>query len=149
MLSTKPTPVLVHRMTVVLADTDANFRQRLKRRLEKIVGVNVVGESSGWKEATAMILNRHPDIVILNSSLHDGLAIEALRQIKRLMALPTIIVITDDPSPDNKNACTLAGADFLFGKTTEEQTLINLIRHLCLSEGQTESPRAPFPTSEE
>jgi DNA-binding NarL/FixJ family response regulator len=85
-------------MTIVLADADAHFRDRLKKRLEKITGVNVVGQSSDSEEATAMILNRKPEIAILNSSLRDGLGIEVLRHIKRLMVPPTIIIVTDDPT---------------------------------------------------
>lgn len=119
-------------MTIVLADADAHFRDRLKRRLEKITGVNVVGESSGLEEATAMILNRKPDIAILNSSLRDGRGIEVLRHIKHLMVPPTIIVVTDDPSRDNKTACSLAGADFFFDKATEDHTMINAVRLLCI-----------------
>ena len=63
-----------HRMTIVLAD--AHFRDRLKKRLEKIAGVHVVGGSSDSEEPTAMTLNRKPDIAILNSSLRDGRAIK-------------------------------------------------------------------------
>ena len=59
-------------MTIVLADADAHFRDRLKKRLEKITGVRVVGESSDSEETTAMILNRKPYIAILNFSLRDG-----------------------------------------------------------------------------
>ena len=65
-----------HHMTIVLAD--AHFRDRLKKRLEKIAGVHVVGESSDSEETTVMILNRKPDIAILNSSLQDSRVIEAL-----------------------------------------------------------------------
>ena len=126
-------------MTIVLADTDIHFRDRLKRRLEKITGVNVVGESSDAKEATAMILNRKPDIAILDSSPQDGLAIEVLRQIKRLMVPPTIIVVTDDPSRDNKTACSLAGADFIFDKATEDHKIIDTVRLLCVPHSQIEA----------
>ena len=101
-----------HRMTIVLAD--AHFRDRLKKRREKITGVHVVEESSDSEETTAMILNRKPDIAILNSSLRDGRGIEALRHIKQLMVPPIIIVVTDDPPRDNKTACSLAGGRFRF-----------------------------------
>ena len=40
-------------MTIVLADADAHFVDRLKKRLEQITGVNVVGESSDSEEAIA------------------------------------------------------------------------------------------------
>ena len=66
-------------MTIVLADADARFRDSLKRRLEKITGVEVVGEASDSEEATAMILNRKPDIAILNSSLQASSGIGVLR----------------------------------------------------------------------
>ena len=136
-------------MTIVLADADAHFRDRLKKRLEKITGVHVVGESSDSEETTAMILNRKPDIVILNSSLRDGLGIEVLRHIKRLMVPPTIIVVTDDPSSDNKTACSLAGADFIFEKVTEDHKMINTVRLLYVPHGQIQALDFPIATLDE
>jgi DNA-binding NarL/FixJ family response regulator len=133
-------------MTIVLADADTHFRDKLKKRLEKITGVHVVGESSDSEEATAMILNRKPDIAILNSSLRDGRGIEVLRHIKRLMAPPTIIVVTDDPSRDDKTACSLAGADFFFDKATEDHKMINTVRLLCVPHSQIEALDPPIAT---
>ena len=86
-----------HRMTIVLAEADIQFRDRPKKRLERITGVYVVGESSDSEETTAMILNRKPKIAILNSSLRDGHSIEVLRHIKRLMVPPTMIVVSVRP----------------------------------------------------
>lgn len=136
-------------MTIVLADTDAHFRARLKKRLEKIIGVQVVGESSDLEETTAMILNRKPDITILNTSLRGGRGIEALEQVKRLMALPTIIVVTDDPSRDNKTACTLAGADFFFEKATEDHKMVNTVRLLHVPHGRIEVSDLPVAALDE
>ena len=136
-------------MTIVIADTDAHFRDRLKKRLEKISGVQVVGESSDSEETTAMILNRKPDIAILNSSLRDGSGIEILRHIKRLMVLPTIIVVTDDPSRDNKTSCSLAGADFIFEKAREDHKMISTVGLLCISHNQTQSLDSPVASLDE
>jgi DNA-binding NarL/FixJ family response regulator len=136
-------------MTIVLADADAHFRDRLKKRLEKITGVRVVGESSDSEETTAMILNRKPDIAILNFSLRDGCGIEALRHIKQLMVPPIIIVITDDPSLDNETACSLAGADFFFGKATEDQKIVNTIRLLHVPQNRIEASDFPIATIDE
>ncbi len=136
-------------MTIVLADADAHFRDRLKKRLEKITGVHVVGESSDSDETTAMILNRKPDIAILNFSLRDGCGIEALRHIKQLMVPPIIIVVTDDPSRDNKTACSLAGADFFFEKATEDQKIVNTIRYLHVPQNRIEASDFPIATIDE
>lgn len=136
-------------MTIVLADADAHFRDRLKKRLEKITGVRVVGESSDSEETTAMILNRKPDIAILNFSLRDGCGIEALRHIKQLMVPPIIIVVTDDPSLDNETASSLAGADFFFGKATEDQKIVNTIRLLHVPQNRIEASDFPIATIDE
>ena len=133
-------------MTIVLADADVHFRGRLKKRLEKITGVRVVGETSDSEETTAMILNRKPDIAILNSSLRDGRGIDVLGQVKRLMIPPTIIFVTDDPSCDNQTACSLAGADFVFAKATEDRKMIDTIRLLDGPHGRIESVNAPIAT---
>jgi len=142
-------PYWNRRMTIVLADADASFCDRLKKRLEKISGVQVVGESSDSEETTAMILNRKPDIAILNLSLRDGCGIEALRHIKQLMVPPIIIVVTDDPSRDNKTACSLAGADFFFGKATEDQKIVNTIRLLHVPQNRIEASDFPIATIDE
>ena len=137
------------RKTIVLADADAHFRDRLKKRLEKVAGVHVVGESSDSEETTAMILNRKPDIAILNSRLRDGYGIDVLRHIKRLMAPPIIIVVTDDPSGDNKTACALAGADFFFEKATDEHKILNTIRLLHVPDSRIEASDLPITTRDE
>ena len=126
-------------MTIVIADADAHFRDRLKRRLEKITDVTVVGESSDSEETTAMILNRKPDIAILNSSFRDGSGIDVLQHIRQLMVPPTIIVVTDDPSCDNKNAYSVAGADFFFGKAKEDRKLIDTVRLLSVPHSRIEA----------
>jgi DNA-binding NarL/FixJ family response regulator len=127
-------------MTIVLADADVHFRHRLKKRLEKITGVQVVGQSSDSEETAAMILNRKPNIAILSSSLRDGHGIEVLRHIKGLMVPPTIIVVTDDLSSDNHNACSLAGADFIFEKAAGDHKMIDTVRLL----GASDSPVDAF-----
>ena len=138
-----------HHMTIVLADADAHFRDRLKKRLEKIAGVHVVGESSDSEETTAMILNRKPDIAILNSSLRDGDGIEVLRHVKRLMVPPIIIVVTDEPSRDDKTACSLAGADFFFEKASEDHKIINTVRLLYVPHSRIETSDLPIATLDE
>jgi DNA-binding NarL/FixJ family response regulator len=133
-------------MTIVLADTDVRFRVNLKRRLEKINGLRVVGESSGALETTAMILNRKPDIAILNVSLQDGRGIDVLRQIKRLMIPPTIIIVTDNPSHDDQVDCSLAGANFFLEKATEGHKIIQTLHLLCAPPIRSEALPFPIPT---
>ncbi|MEP6932873.1 MAG: response regulator [Nitrospirota bacterium] len=132
-------------MTIVLADTDVRFRENLKRRLEKITDLHVVGVSSGALETTAMILNRKPDVAILNTSLQDGRGIDVFRQIKRLMIPPIIIIVTDNPSHDDQVDCSLAGANFFLEKATEGHKIIQTLHFLCAPPTRTEALASPIP----
>jgi DNA-binding NarL/FixJ family response regulator len=131
-------------MTIVLADTDVYFREKLKKRLVKVTSLHVVGESSGAEETTAMILNRKPDIAILNTSLRDGRGIDVLRHIKRLMIPPIIIIITDDLSRDDQAACSLAGANFYLEKAMEGHKIIQTLHHLCAPPSRIEAMDFPI-----
>lgn len=125
-------------MTIVLADMDAYHRGRLRKRLEKIPGVNVVGESSNSTETTAMILNRNPDVAIVSSLLGGGNGLDVLLHVRQLMIPPTIIVVTDNPSLDHTNGYSVAGADFICEKASDDRTVIDTIRRLCVTQHQVD-----------
>ena len=125
-------------MTIILADMDAYLRGRLRKRLEKVSGVNVVGESSNSTETTAMILNRNPDVAIVSSLLEGSSGLDVLRHVRQLMIPPTIIVVTNNPSLDNKNAYSVAGADFICEKVSDDRTVIDTIRRLCVTQHQVD-----------
>lgn len=91
-----------------------------------------------------MILNRNPDVAIINSVLHGGSGIDVLRHIRQLMVPPAIIVVTDNPSLDNKNAYSVAGADFFFDKATEDRKVITTVRRLCMPHSQSQDWTTPF-----
>lgn len=130
-------------MNIVIADSDEEFRDRLKRQLEKIPGVTVVGLSSEVEETTAMIHNRKPAVAIINSLLRDGSGLAAIRHIKQLMTPPTIIAVAEDPSSHNKYTCSTAGADFCFNKTTEDRKIVNTVRLLRASQAHMEDTNSP------
>lgn len=123
-------------MTIVLANMDADLRGKLRKRLEKVPGVKVVGESSNSTETTAMILNRNPDVAIVSSLLEGGSGLDVLRHVRQLMIPPTIIVLTDNPSLDHNNAYSVAGADFICEKVSDDRTVIDTIRRLCVTQHQ-------------
>ncbi|HLZ35396.1 MAG TPA: response regulator transcription factor [Nitrospira sp.] len=121
-------------MNVVVVDQDPVTRTRLKRRLAKIPGIAVVGEASESEEAAAMIANRKPGIVILDTELKHGSGIEVLRHIKQLLLHPTVIMVTNQPSPELECACAVAGADFFFDKSREDRKVVATVRLLCTPE---------------
>ncbi|MDP1946552.1 MAG: response regulator [Nitrospirota bacterium] len=136
-------------MTIVLADMDAYLRGRLRKRLEKVSGVTVVGESSNSTETTAMILNRNPDVAIVSSLLEGGSGLDVLRHVRQLMIPPTIIAVRDNPSLDHNNAYSVAGADFIVDKAADDRRIIDIIRLLCDGHRQTDVMDSSFATRHE
>jgi hypothetical protein len=65
------------------------------------------------------------------------------------MVPPIIIVVTDDPSRDNKTACALAGADFFFEKAADDHKMINTIRLLYVPHSRIEASDFPIATLDE
>jgi hypothetical protein len=65
------------------------------------------------------------------------------------MVPPSIIVVTDDSSRDNKTACSLAGADFVFEKVTEDHKMINTVRLLYVPHSRIEASDLPIATLDE
>ncbi|WP_455245863.1 response regulator [Petrachloros mirabilis] len=121
-------------MTVVLADQNSTTRARFKRRLQKIHGIAVVGEASEVEEVAAMILNRKPDLVILDAELKNGSGVDVLHHIEHLSIRPTVIMVTSQPSQELRSACAIAGADFIFDKSLEDHKVVHAIRRLCIPE---------------
>jgi DNA-binding NarL/FixJ family response regulator len=123
--------ILLSPMNILIADQDPLFRQRLKRRLEKITGVAVIGETAEAEATTVMIVNRKPDIIILDIDLKNGSGIEVLRHIKHLIFHPTVIIVTNQPCQELRSACAVAGEDFFFDKAIEDRKVVTTVRLLC------------------
>lgn len=136
-------------MTIVLADNDTAVRERLRKRLGKISGVSVAGESSTSSEATAMILNRNPDVAIVSSCLDGGSGLDVLQHIRQLMVPPTIIVMLDQASQGDKHAYSTAGADFVLEKVPDDGSLLNTIRLLCFSHRKIDALDASLAASDD
>lgn len=136
-------------MTIVLADIDTSLRDRLRKRLEKLTDVRVVGESSNSTEITAMILNRNPDVAIMSPMLDGGSGLDVLRQIRQLMIPPTIVIVTDDSSHDQTDAYSLAGADYIVERASDDCPVINAIRLLGMTHSQIETSDSRYATQDD
>lgn len=78
-----------------------------------------------------MILNRKPDLVILDAELKNGSSVEVLRYIEHLSIRPTIMVVTSLPSQELRSAFAIAGVDFFFEISIEDHKVVNTVRSLC------------------
>ncbi len=119
------------RMKVLIADDSATVRDRLKEALSEVGGIEIAGEAATADDAVRMAENISPGVIILDIRMPGGSGIEALRRIKNRSPETVVIMFTNFPGEQYRKACLLAGADFFYDKSMDQDNVIRICRELC------------------
>jgi DNA-binding NarL/FixJ family response regulator len=118
-------------MKIFIADDSAVFRERLIEMLSELPEIEIIGQAEDGIQATKLIEKLNPDVVILDIRMPGGSGIDVLEDIKKINAVPIVIILTNYPYPQYRKKCMKAGADYFFDKATEfekvTEVLIKLI----------------------
>ncbi len=117
-------------MKVFLVDDSNLIRDRLRRMLAAIDDVEIIGEARDAREASSAILEREPDVVLLDIHLLGGSGIDVLDAVKRGPSNPVVIVLTNYAYPQYRQKCLAAGADYFFVKSSEFDQVVPALEHL-------------------
>jgi two-component system LytT family response regulator len=80
-------------MKVLIVDDEPVARRGLRRQLEPLPGVTCVGECGGRDSAVAAIVERRPDVVLLDVQLGRATAFEIIEEIG-VDAMPLVVFVT-------------------------------------------------------
>jgi two-component system LytT family response regulator len=80
-------------MNVLIVDDEPVARRGLRRQLAELAGVNCVGECGGRDQAIAAIVERRPDVVLLDVQLGPSTAFEIIEEIG-VDAMPLVVFVT-------------------------------------------------------
>ena len=80
-------------MKVLIVDDEPVARRGLRRQLEQLPGVTCVGECGGRDSAVAAIVERRPDVVLLDVQLGRATAFEIIEEIG-VDAMPLVVFVT-------------------------------------------------------
>jgi two-component system LytT family response regulator len=80
-------------MKVLVVDDEPVARLGLRRQLEQLAGVTCVGECGGLKDAVAAIVERRPDVVLLDIQLGRATAFDIIEEIG-VDAMPVVVFVT-------------------------------------------------------
>ena len=98
--------------------------------LAAMSGVEVVGHAETAADAIVGVLAAKPDVVVLDIKLKAGSGIEVLRTIKRRIAEPAVIMLTNYATDVYRTKCLQAGAEYFLDKTNEFEQLRPIIDEL-------------------
>lgn len=82
-------------LRVVLVDDHPIVRAGLRSLFPAGAGVDVVGEAATGEEAVALARHLHPDVVLCDLRLGDGIdGVETTRQLRGLDPAPAVVILT-------------------------------------------------------
>ena len=98
----------IHR--IVLADDHALVRAAMRLLIEKLEGIQVVGEASDGREAVAQALALNPDLVIMDIGMRELNGIEATSQIRARLPATRVLILSSHATEEYVSRALKAGA---------------------------------------
>ena len=128
-------------LSVMIVDDSDMLRACLRRLIDTLPGLNLVGEATNAIEAVARFEDLRPDIVILDIQMPGGSGIEVLKWIKKRTPACRVVMASSCPPQIYGPLCIEHGADHYFDKANDMDKLVDLLIPWLPS--TTNSPPAP------
>jgi DNA-binding NarL/FixJ family response regulator len=114
--------------TIVLADDHALFRQGVKKIIEEVDGLQVVGEAKDGLELLELLKEVNPALVILDISMPNLRGLEAAREIKGRYPQIKILLLTMHKKKDFLQQGVEAGVDGFLVKEDADIQLLQAVQ---------------------
>ena len=108
---------------VILAEDHVRFRNEIKKIINGITGVEVMGEVGEGHELFDLLEKSLPDLVIMDISMPNLRAMKATREIKSKYPAVKVIIMTMDNENEYCSQAIAAGAD---GIVLKQDSAMNL-----------------------
>ena len=120
--------------TIVLADDHTLFRRGVRKIIEEVEGLEVVGEAPDGLELLHLLKKGRPDLVILDISMPNLRGLEAAEEIKGLYPQVKILLLTMHKKKILLRHGLAAGVDGFIVKEVADTELVEAI--LAIKAGQ-------------
>jgi len=124
------------RLKVVLIEDSVLLRMKLGDVLEELAGVEVVGGAEDEQTALALLLQRRPQLAIVDLQLRSGSGLGVLKAISRepeRYGQPRTVVFSSHGRRLVRERCLALGVDRFFDKATELDELLAYVREVLVS----------------
>lgn len=116
-------------MKVLIVDGSKEKRHELVNFLGELTNVVIQGAVSHVRSALRAIAEASPDVVVTGTVLPDGDGTHLIERVRKLAAVPSIVVVSHAASDDQKKRYLAAGADrFVDGNVDNVQEAVEGLR---------------------
>jgi len=119
---------------VVIADDHAVVRRGLRQVLDAEEGFEVVAEASDLEAARRYVRGHHPDVLVLDLNLPEGLSLGAIPEIRAQCPETQIVVLTMQNEPAYARQALGAGALGYVLKEAAESELVEAVRRAAMGD---------------
>lgn len=116
-----------HPYRIVLADDHTILRQGIKRMIEGVADLTVVGQASDGIELLSLLKILDTDLVILDISMPRLRGIEAIRELKKIFPNVKVLVLTMYKDKELLHQAISSGADGYVLKEDSDKELYSAI----------------------
>ena len=133
---------LKEKISVLIADDNADFANTLVSYLEKEENMEVIGIAKDGKEACDMILNTEPDVVLLDVIMPylDGLGVLEKISIADMKKRPTCIMLSAVGQAKVTQKAISLGAEYYVVKPFDIELLIKRIKEIKIYQPSLNQP---------
>ncbi|HTY37794.1 MAG TPA: response regulator [Bacteroidota bacterium] len=125
-------------MTALILHGSSHVGTRISDRLSEIRGLTVVDGGGESAEASKLIAELKPDVVVLDAQLGGGAGMELLRRTRSFNWPLLVIATATSPFAQYHRQCMREGADYFFQMPVELENLVTVIL-----EWGAKNPQAP------
>jgi two-component system response regulator NreC len=115
-------------LTIVIADDHAVVRDGLRMMLEAEADFSVTGEASDLRETQALLLDRAPNVLVLDLHMGRELSLGMLSTLRGASPATAIVILTMDDDPAFAQQAWSAGAAGYVLKEASRAELVRAIR---------------------
>jgi DNA-binding NarL/FixJ family response regulator len=110
---------------IVLADDHALFRHGMRKIINDVPGMEVIGEANDGVELLEMLRELTPDLVVLDISMPNLRGIEAAREIRSLYPCTKVLILTMHKNKEYLYHAIASGANgYLLKEDSDEELLL-------------------------
>lgn len=123
---TKSSPKLV----LLIVDDNMRFIERMIGILDEITNIGYINVANNYNEATRIITEERPDVVLLDINLPGKSGIEVLKHIRKTGTQSHVIMVTNHADDYYRKQCNEIGADYFLDKSNDFSKVPGIISSL-------------------